>query len=203
MRLLREPHRGPGAARNAGVRAARSEWIAFLDADDLWYPSKLERMTAAMRACPAANVYCHNEMLGLPDGRERITDYGARIDSNRPLAQQLFRDNCFSTSALVCQRDMVLRWGGFDEALSSAQDYELWLRMSPDLVPKFVPEVLGTYVVRQGNISTSRYWRRLLNILRVKHRHRAKGGTLLYIATVLRVTCHHVLAPALTAIRGH
>ncbi len=176
VRLLREPHRGPGAARNAGVRAAGSDWIAFLDSDDLWHPEKLEKMMGAIQAHPEANFYCHNETIRFLDGTERVTDYGVGFSFGKPIPKQLYRRNYFSTSAVVCRRDLVLRWGGFDETLTSAQDYELWLRMSPDLVPVFVPEVLGTYVLREGNITTSRFWKRLFNMLVVKHRHRTKGG---------------------------
>lgn len=195
VRLLREAHRGPGAARNAGVRAAVSDWVAFLDSDDLWHPEKLEKMMSAVQAHPEANFYCHNETIMFMDGTEHVTDYGMGFSFGKPIPMQLYWRNYFSTSAVICRRDLVLRWGCFDETLTSAQDYELWLRMSPDLVPVFVPEVLGTYVLREGNITTSRFWKRLFNILVVKHRHRKKGGMGLYAYSMLRVTLSHVVAP--------
>lgn len=191
VRLLQEPHRGPGAARNAGVRAACTEWVAFLDSDDLWHPEKIEKMMGAVQTHFKANFFCHNETIRLLNGTERVMDYSDGFLFDKPIHEQLYLRNYFSTSATVCRRDMVLRWGGFDESLSSAQDYELWIKMSPDLVPVFVPEVLGTYVFRKGNITTSRFWKRLINILRVKHRHRTKGGLLLYAYCIARDTSLH------------
>lgn len=201
VRLLREPHRGPGAARNAGVRAAGSEWIAFLDADDLWRPGKIEKMIATIQAHPEGNFFCHNETTRLLDGTERVTDYSKGFSLNKPIPRQLYQHNYFSTSAVVCRRELVLRWGGFDETLASAQDYELWLRMSPELVPVFVPEMLGTYVVREGNISTSRFWKRLFNILEVKHRHRVKGGARLYVLQMIRTILARLLGPSRALLR--
>jgi glycosyltransferase involved in cell wall biosynthesis len=195
IRVLREPHRGPGAARNVGIRAARSEWIAFLDSDDLWYPEKLERMVAAIATNPLANFYCHNEVIRSLDGTESVMDYGAGLSPSEPLPRQLYRRNLFSTSAVVCRRDLLQRWNGFDEALTSAQDYELWLRMSSDLVPVFVRQVLGIYLMRPGNISTSRFWLRLVNILRVKHRHRNKGGAALYLLGIVEISLSHISRP--------
>lgn len=201
VRLLRESHHGPGAARNAGVRAAGSDWVAFLDSDDLWHTEKLEKMIGAIQAHPEANFYCHNETVMFLDGTERVTDYGKGFSFGKPIPKQLYLRNYFSTSAVVCRRDLVLQWGGFDEALTSAQDYELWLRMSSDLVPVFVPEVLGTYVLREGNITTSRFWKRLFNILWVKHKHRTKGGSWLYAYSMLRVTLSHIVAPLRAGVK--
>lgn len=202
VRLLREPHRGPGAARNVGIRAANSQWIAFLDADDLWHPVKLAKMADAIQAHPKANLFCHNETVRWLDGTERAMDYSAGFSVGKPIPRQLYQNNHFSTSAVVCQRDLVLRWNGFDETLTSAQDYELWLRISPDLVPVFVPEVLGTYVLREGNITTTRFWKRLFNILRVKHKHRTKGGAALYAYSILRATFSHMVTPFRAGIKG-
>lgn len=201
IRQLREPHRGPGAARNSGVRAARSEWIAFLDADDLWHPQKLERMITAVQLHPEANFCSHNEITRALDGTERVTDYGAGFVVSKPISKQIYQKNYFSTSAVVCRRDLILRWGGFDESLSSAQDYEMWLRMSPDLAPIFVDDVLGTYVVRDGNITTRRFWRRLGNILQVKHKHREKVGAVLYVYSMVRITLSYVAVPLRAHIR--
>ena len=194
IRLLREPHRGPGAARNAGVRAAHYDWIAFLDSDDLWHPEKIKKMTEAIRANPRANFFCHNETMRFLDGSMRVIDYSTGFRYDRSIPRQLFQKNYFSTSAVITRRDLILRWGGFDESLSSAQDYELWLRMSPELIPVFVPEVLGTYVLRKDSITNRRYWRKLFNSLRVSHRHRAKADTGLYIYMLFRITAAHLFS---------
>ncbi len=195
VRLLRRPHRGPGATRNAGVRAAASEWIAFLDSDDLWYPEKLARIQDAIEANPQANFFYHNLMARSLAGTERVAYRGKGLSLGESVPRQLFKRNYFSTSAVVCRRDLVLWCGGFDETLLSAQDYELWLRMSLDMVPVFVPEVLGTYVDRKGNISTSRFWERLSDLLMVKRRHRSKGGVGSYAYCVLYTVCVHVATP--------
>ena len=186
FRLLREPHHGPGAARNAGVRAATGTWIAFLDSDDLWEPAKLERMAAASRQAPGANFLCHNEMHRRRHGSITAVDYSKGYRADRSLLEQLFVRNRFSTSAVLCRRDIILDCGGFDTTLPNAQDYELWLRMSPRLRVLFVTEVLGTYVERAGNITSGRAWRRVLNVLRVLHRHREKVGRITYMKTLAR-----------------
>ncbi len=159
-------------------------------------------MIAAIQLHPEANFYCHNEITRALDGTERVTDYRAGFVVSGPIPKQIYQRNYFSTSAVVCRRDLILRWGGFDESLSSAQDYEMWLRMSPDLVPIFVENVLGTYVARDGNITTRRFWRRLGNILRVKHKHREKVGAVLYGYSMVRVTLSYVVAPLRAHIRG-
>jgi glycosyltransferase involved in cell wall biosynthesis len=57
VRLIRQPNRGPASARNAGIRAATSEWLCFIDGDDLWPLAKLERQLAAFGADPGLD-YC-------------------------------------------------------------------------------------------------------------------------------------------------
>lgn len=194
-RILPNPHRGPGAARNAAVAAATAEWIAFLDSDDLWAPEKLRTVQAAIRAHPEANLFCHNETVRKLDGTEARTNYACGFAAERPLVAQLYRRNYFSTSAVVCRRSLVLESGGFDSGLSSAQDYDLWLKMAPRTVPCFIPEVLGTYVLRSGNISTTRFWKRLGNLLRVKYRHRAQVASGLYYYCVARAVASHLFFP--------
>lgn len=191
--LIRVAHKGPGAARNMGVKAATSEWVAFLDSDDLWSTDKIEVVTGMISLHPEKNFFCNNEILISPEGTRNVIDYSRLYSSGSPLPRQLYMHNLFSTSAVVCKRANVLAVNGFDEQLSSAQDYELWLRMSPSLEPFFIKAALGTYVVRQGNISTTRHFRRMVNIWKVMIRHRSKGdSTLRFLFMLFRLTLSHV-----------
>lgn len=185
VRVLRNPHRGPGAARNAAIRAATGDWIAFLDSDDMWDPVKVERVTAAMLAHPACNFFCHNQRHQRRDGSTVVLDLAARY-AHIPIQQQLFRNCPFATSAVVCRRDLLLNHGCFDENLMSAQDYELWLRLGPALRVYFIPEVLGLYRDRSGNISSSRRLRHLGNVLWALTGHRRSTSRTRYLLGVLR-----------------
>lgn len=201
VRVLREPHRGPGAARNAAVRAAKTEWVAFLDSDDLWEPDKIAVVQQAMLANRSANFFCHNQLIRFRDGTSRATDLAADVDPRRPLPPQLWQNNRFMTSAVVCRRELVTAAGGFDETLKSAQDYELWLRMSPQIVVVFIGRALGQYIERRGNISTSRFWRQLRNLWRVKHRHRDKVSKLMYARVLMYATLFHLAQPVVGPLK--
>lgn len=192
VRLLREPHLGPGSARNTGIQAAKGTWIAFLDSDDLWMPEKLERMALAHRAMPDANFLCHNEIHRRLNNSEKVNDYSLGYRSDCSLPEQLYAINRFSTSAVICRRDLILSYGGFDNSFPNAQDYEMWLRMSPSIKVLFVTEVLGIYVDRAGNISSGRAWRRFKNIVRVLHRHRKKTSLFIYIKKLMRMFLSYV-----------
>ena len=192
IRLLREAHCGPGNARNAGVNAAKGSWIAFLDSDDLWHSNKLEQMAVAHQTNPEANILCHNEIHRRFDNTDSVTDYSIGFRSDDSVSAQLFTNNRFSTSAVVCRRDMILACGGFDSTLPNAQDYELWLRMSPGMKVLFVKDVLGIYVYRAGNISSGKAWRRYKNVVRVLHRHRKFVTPIAYVKILMRMSAAYV-----------
>lgn len=174
-RVLTGPHRGPGSARNAGVRAATGDWVAFIDSDDPWLPNKLQAVSQAVRANPAANFFFHRQRHVRRDGSVAVLDDAGRFyDPARPLVPQLYRHNFVATSSVVCRRDLLLDAGLYDEHLMSGQDYELWLRMSPRLKPHVIHEVLGEYHDRDGSISTLPAWRRWRNAVRIVLRHRHK-----------------------------
>jgi len=178
-------HRGPGAARNAGIKHATGEWIAFIDSDDLWAPQKLERVAESIRRHPDANLFCHSEEHRRMDGTRAVLDYQARYDPSLPLSAQLYHANLFSTSAVTCRRSLLCEAGLFDVSLMSCQDYELWVRMAPWIRPQFIGDVLGSYCDRPGNITSSGVFKHWKNFTRIAIRHRDKttlGGFLYRLA---------------------
>lgn len=190
--ILVNAHAGPGASRNAGILAVDAQWVAFLDSDDLWMPEKLETIEAAIHDNPGANLFCHDEVRIGRDGRESPLVYGRRYRAERPLTPQLYFANMFSTSAVTCRRDLLTECGGFDETLMSAQDYELWLRMSPAMHPVFIHEVLGKYVEREGNITSGKLRKRFMNEVRIAWMHRGMVSAPRVAARLGRISLSYV-----------
>lgn len=173
--LLRNTHRGPGAARNRGIETASGEWIAFLDADDLWNKDKLSTVQEHIQKHPDKNLFSHDETYVRLDGSQEVLEYGRCYNDGQPLPRQMFLRNFFSTSTVVCRKDLLEKAGFFDEDLPSAQDYEMWLKASPHIKPFFIKKVLGYYMEREGSITCLYYWKKYRHLMRIALRHRGKA----------------------------
>jgi glycosyltransferase involved in cell wall biosynthesis len=185
VRYYRVNHLGQSAAKNVGVRLAQAPLVAFLDADDLWLPRKLERQIARFQADPALGVVFTRSLLIDPEGRELEKAQPALPRGD--VLDAMFRDNfvCFS-SALV-RTDVLHRAGLFDEELALAVDYDLWLRVAMHYRFDYVDAALVKY--RTGHASLSRRLEeRLLTVLRIMDRFLDERGgrALLDPATVRR-----------------
>jgi hypothetical protein len=154
-------------------------------------PQKLERVAHAIAKAPDANFVCHHEEMVRLDGQRVALDYASHHDASRPLPPQLYQRNLFSTSAVACRRAVLFEHGLFDESLMSAQDYELWLRLSPHLQAVFVQESLGLYVERLGNITSGSWRMRMRNELRIAWRHRSLVQVGDLAVRLLRIVASH------------
>jgi len=145
-RVIRQAPRGPGAARNTGVREARGDVIAFLDADDLWLPDKLELQLAALEQAPrrALCVCAFEQFLEhgcVPPRGFRRETIGVALRAPLP-------------SALVLRREAFLQVGPFVEGLPTAEDIDWFSRAeAAGLERQLVDRVLVHKRVHDRNTS--------------------------------------------------
>ncbi|RLC73844.1 MAG: hypothetical protein DRI61_17710, partial [Chloroflexi bacterium] len=152
-KVIKNPHRGPGAARNAGIKAASGEWIAFLDSDDLWLPQKLEKVMNYAQYNKKAQLISHSELWLYPDGKTKVANYYKMYKENVDPFLNFWRKNLLATSAVTVKKNVFSLSGLFDENLYNNQDYDLWLRIVQHVRPYYLNEVLDIYYVRKKGIS--------------------------------------------------
>ena len=195
VRVIRHTHnRGPGAARQTGAEATTAELIAYLDADDVWLPTKLQRQLELLQREPDADA-THTALITIhADGRETtFLDKPRVVD----LATEL-RKNQMLPSALMIRRRTLMSVGGWSPDRNLMEDWDLGTRLvAAGKRVVFLREPLVRFRrVGHGNLS-SRGWRHLSILLNTVWQHRA-----LYRKTLGR---RRTLGVAATLIRheGH
>ncbi|BDG72343.1 glycosyltransferase family 2 protein [Roseomonas fluvialis] len=155
LRVLRLPRSGIVAALNAGLAAARADWVARMDADDIAAPDRLEhQMAAAARHPESAAIGGAWRVVGA-DGRVRR--HIAPPTEPDAIAEALLRHNPLAHPTMLLRRDAVLALGGYRAAFHSAEDYDLWLRLAERHPIRCVPETLIDYREHAGQTA----WREI------------------------------------------
>lgn len=157
INVLTQRNAGLSAARNAGIAAARGEWIAFLDADDWWLPAKLDAQVELVRTCPNIGFCSTAALIVSPEGKtlERWDDAGA----NGEILRNIFVTNATvagSGSAVMARRSLFERIGGFDTALRSLEDIDMWMRLAAVARYACVREPMTCIVRSPGSMSRNR-----------------------------------------------
>ena len=154
VRRLSQANSGVSRARNAGAAAAAGPLLAFLDADDLWEPSKLQKQVELMRSRPAVG-FCYTgirriDAQGDLKQSEPAREYG-------DLCTELLLNSCVvasSSSSLLIRRALWSDTGGYDPDFSQCADWEFLLRLSLLGRGAAIPEPLVRYRTFAGNMSS-------------------------------------------------
>lgn len=194
-----QENRGQASAKNRGLRAARGEFIAFLDADDKWSLDKLEKQLPVFVAHPEAGLVHTNVML--------ITESGEPLGSPQRsypqgwISGDLLVDNRVNGMASILRRECLDQVGIFDESLSMGIDYDLWLRISARYQILYLDEV--TYFYRQwaGQMS-HRYEERMDNAIRIMEKFLRENPGVVAPAVVDAAWAHTYVARGYSRFRA-
>lgn len=160
IRLIRRPNGGVSAARNTALAAARGEWLAPLDADDLWRRDKIERQVA--RADDPRIVCVYGWYVPIDAAGRATADRGSGGLREGRVHDDLLLGNFVGPgSSPLLRRSAVEAAGGWDEALRGNEDHALYLRLAGTGRFAVVPEVLVGYRQRPDSLSRDRrmMWR--------------------------------------------
>jgi glycosyltransferase involved in cell wall biosynthesis len=145
VRLLRQPNKGVSMARNAGIEAARGEYVAFLDADDVWLPSKVERQLSVFRQHPAMGLVCGGYQI-VDESLQELLTVTPRPRHLRSLRMLYLEGDGVGLSFTGVVPVRILREvGGFDELLSTGADVDLACRIARSHPITAVRETVALY----------------------------------------------------------
>lgn len=141
------------ASRNKGIELAKGDLVAFLDSDDYWYATKLERCVAEMKS--VVDVVCHGEMW-IKNGKPyKKVVYGPEVRAK--YLSLLLEGNCISTSATIVRKSCLEKVERFHDNsnIVTAEDYDLWLRIAKSgCAFRFIDDILGVYRLHLTNASS-------------------------------------------------
>ena len=205
VRLIRQPNSGVSAARNAGIEAASSEYVAFLDADDAWLPGFAAELLALIQQFPQACLYATSYVRVWPDGRREDAYLPASLDpSKKQLVADPFRawsrSAFFFTSSLCARRAVLLEQNiRFPVGESQGEDQDVIFQLMEVGEVAFSPRALTEYSQAvPDSLSSSLPERVLPCYVRLLQRARAAGYPAQHRRGALRVVAVNYLNVART-----
>ncbi len=160
-------------SRNVGLEMARGEFIAYLDDDDEWVPSKLERQTEAMNNADGhvALVYCPYYSIDEETGQKKAVKKPMR--SGMLYEYLLEVGNIFGGMSMPLMRTACVKdVGGFDILMQSAQDIDLWLRLAKKYPVIYLDEPLVNYYIHGGDQISTNPYKRIAGLTRLNEKNR-------------------------------
>ncbi len=154
IRYIKQENRGLPAARNTAIRASTAEFLALLDADDVWLPCRLSESLKILGERPQVGLV-YGLITGIDqENRPGITWGGNLSDADGHIATQIYmRKVDLPCPTITFRRKCLDEVGFFDETMRATEDRDLWLRIALRYEVGFVPKVLAYYRLSPNSMS--------------------------------------------------
>ena len=148
-------NQGVSAARNLGLKHVKCEWVALLDSDDEWLPTKLERQFSALHESEL--LVCHTDEIWIRNG-VRVNQMKKHAKSGGWIFKKCLPLCAMSPSSIIINRSVFTDVGEFDAKLPACEDYDLWLRICAKYEVAFVEDkLINKYGGNEDQLSRQ-YW---------------------------------------------
>ena len=206
IKLLKIHNKGIiAASRNLGIKAACGDWIAFLDSDDWWSPTKLERSLQFLNS--GADIVYHDLFIVKNEKQKYFLKRAKTFQVQEPAYEHLIHyGNALTNSSVVVRKTLLEQVGGLSEKkeLIAWEDYDCWLRIAKH-TERFVRinEPLGYYWAAGGNASSTQQTMKTLQEFHSRYLkgrsddvpawfHYGKGRSLFYLKSYIKAIPHLV-----------
>ena len=151
IRVIFQENQGASAARNKGIESARGKFVAFLDSDDQWLHTKLETQISFLEENPSVALLCARTYRA--DNPSKVNTYLSEAITG-DLFSTLYTHSFVSTPTVVVKKEVLEQVGGFDTRYVSAEDFDLWLKITRVYNCAFLPDYVA--IVNRGGDNLSK-----------------------------------------------
>lgn len=135
IKLLQQENKGVAAARNLGISTATAEFIAFLDADDYWYPNHLEELVKLINDFPNCGMYCSRYQTIIAKNHIINNSFSYSFsDDFRGIVTDFFQaslvNRIATSSSIIVPKNIIMKYNGFNKTITNGEDLELWTKIA-------------------------------------------------------------------------
>ena len=154
IKYIYQENKGLAGARNTGIKAAKGEFIAFLDSDDIFLPDKIEKQAEFLENHLDCDI-CYCDIWHFYDDEpNKLMKLDYKYYSGNDVFKNLLKKNFINPLTVVMRRSAVDKYGVFNEIFKRTEDWEYWVRLAWQGVKFcFLPEILAKYRMRKDSLS--------------------------------------------------